>query len=66
MSKKEKIYALYKGDDYLAEGTVKELAKKYNLSSKSLMCTKCPSRIIRQSKQKKPSKAYMLVDLEEE
>lgn len=65
MSKREKIYALYKGDDYLAEGTVKELAKTFKMSHKSLMCTKCPSRIKRQTKQKKPSKAYMLVDLEE-
>ena len=62
---REKIYALYKGDDYLDEGTVKELAKKYNMSDKSLMCTKCPSRIKKQAKQKKPSNAYMLVDLEE-
>ena len=65
MSKREKIYALYKGDDYLDEGTVKELAKKYNMSSKSLMCTKCPSRLKRQNKQKKPSKAYIIVDSEE-
>ena len=65
MSRIAKIYALYKGDDYLAEGTVKELAKMFKMSHKSLMCTKCPSRIKRQAKQKKPSKAYMLVDLEE-
>ena len=62
MSKREKIYSLYKGDDYLSDGTVKELAKKYNLSPKSLMCTKCPSRIKRQRKQKRPSKAYIIVE----
>ena len=65
MSRIAKIYALYKGDDYLGEGSVKELAKKFNLSAKSLMCTKCPSRIKRQSKQKRISKAYMLINLEE-
>ncbi|MBO7733018.1 MAG: hypothetical protein J6S67_10705 [Methanobrevibacter sp.] len=65
MSRKEKIYSLYKGDDYLSDGTVKELAKKYNLTAKSLMCTKCPSRLIRQSKQKKPSNAYIIIDPEE-
>ena len=65
MSKREKIYSLYKGDDYLSEGTVKDLAKKYNLSPKSLMCTKCPSRLKKQAKQKKISNAYMLVDSEE-
>lgn len=60
-----KVYALYKGDQYLGEGTVKELALKYNLSYKSLYCSKTPSRIKKQAKQKKSSKAYIIVDLEE-
>ena len=38
-----KIYALYKGDEYIADGTLEELAEKTGLKKSSLRWMKTPS-----------------------
>ena len=41
--KKTGIYALYKGDEQLAEGTLEELAKLFNVKKKTLLFYQSPA-----------------------
>lgn len=43
MSKKSKIYALYKGDEELAEGTLEALIKRFNVKKKTLLFYQSPT-----------------------
>ncbi len=45
-----KIYALYKGDEQLAEGTLDELAKIFNVKKKTLLFYQSPAHINRKKK----------------
>ena len=40
MKKKRKIYALYKGDTNICDGTIKEIAKFLNTSETNIRCIK--------------------------
>lgn len=58
-------YALYKGDNFLDIGTIKELSKRYNISVKTLRwySTPCYKNKI---KNKKNIKSYVVVRIEDE
>lgn len=56
-----KIYALYKGDEYIADGTLEELSKKTGRKEASLKFMKTPSYYGRIG-----DKALRLVSLDEE
>lgn len=43
MSRKKGIYALYKGDKFIDLGTLEELAKKENVSKKTIFYYKTPA-----------------------
>ena len=66
---KRKIYALYKGDEYLMDGTIKEIANRRGVKESSIYFLLMPAyqrRIAaKMAKAKKPSKGYLeLVRLE--
>ena len=46
----KKIYALYKGDEQLAEGTLDELAEKFNVKKKTLLFYQSSVHSIRRNK----------------
>lgn len=46
---REKIYACYKGDEYLCDGTLKEIHKKTGFSLGTLNWSRYPSAKIRAS-----------------
>ena len=46
----KKIYALYKGDEQLAEGTLDELTKKFNVKKKTLLFYQSPVHSIKRNK----------------
>ena len=58
-------YALYKGDNFLDIGTIKELAERYNISVKTLRwySTPCYKNKI---KNKKDVKSYVVVRIEDD
>lgn len=58
-------YALYKGDNFLDIGTIKELSKRYNISVKTLRwySTPCYKNKI---KNKNNIKSYVVVRIEDE
>lgn len=58
-------YALYKGDNFLDIGTIKELSKRYDISVKTLRwySTPCYKNKI---KNKKNIKSYVVVRIEDE
>lgn len=58
-------YALYKGDNFLDIGTIKDLSKRYNISVKTLRwySTPCYKNKI---KNKKNIKSYVVVRIEDE
>lgn len=62
--KKEKEYALYKGDKFLVMGTPKEIAEHQNVNVESVRYLKTPShkKTIKKSKRKN---IKMLINLEE-
>lgn len=62
---KEKIFALYKGDNLLGIGTAKELAKERNVSPNFIRYLSTPANLRRINKRKnnKPSKALISVKL---
>ena len=62
---KEKIFALYKGDDLLGIGTAKELAKERNVKPNFIRYLSTPSNLKRINKRKnnKTSKALISVKL---
>ena len=43
----KKIYVLYKGDEQLAEGTLDELAEKFNVKKKTLLFQQSPTYVKR-------------------
>ena len=57
-------YALYKGDNFLDIGTIKELSKRYDISVKTLRwySTPCYKNKI---KNKKNIKSYVVVRIED-
>lgn len=62
---KEKIFALYKGDEFLGSGTAKELAKERNVNPNFIRYLSTPANLRRINKRKnnKPSKALISVKL---
>ena len=50
--KKSKVYALYKGDEQLAEGTLDELIKIFNVKRKTLLFYQSPVHCERRNKGK--------------
>ena len=50
--KKNKIYALYKGEEQLAEGTLDELAKIFDVKRKTLLFYQSPAHCERRNKGK--------------
>ena len=46
----KKIYALYKGNKQLAEGTLDELVKKYNVKKRTLLFYQTPTYCIKRNK----------------
>lgn len=63
--KRQKEYALYKGDTCLAIGTIEELAKKFNVQKKTLHFYKAPAHLKRAQKSRKGN-YRVLVDIDEE
>jgi hypothetical protein len=61
-----KEFALYKGEECLGIGTVKELAKELNVLEKTVRFYKTPSYLNRLAKSKTPDNMRILVDLEDE
>lgn len=59
---KEKEYALYKGDELRAIGTLAEISKQTGLKHRTLLCYKAPSRF----KRDKTGKSSLLYKLEDE
>lgn len=47
-----KEYALYKGENILAIGTIKELAKKFNVKEKTMRFYGTPANLRKNSKSK--------------
>lgn len=65
----EKIFALYKGDDFLDIGTAKELAKKRNVTPEFIRYLSTPAnkrRIANRKNNNKTSKALVSVKIEDE
>ena len=62
---KEKIFALYKGDNLLGIGTAKELARERNVNPNFIRYLSTPANLRRINKRKnnKPSKALISVKL---
>lgn len=52
MKKKSKIYALYKEEELLSMGTIKELAKEFNVKEKTIYFYSMPTYLKRRSKSK--------------
>ena len=48
--KKSKIYALYKGEEQIAEGTLDELVDKFKIKKKSLLFYQSPAHLKRMEK----------------
>ena len=66
---KEKIFALYKGEEFIDIGAAKELAKKRNVKPKFIRYLSTPSnkkRIANRKNNNKLSKALISVKLEDE
>ena len=51
--KKIKEYALYKGDELLAIGTIKEIAKNQGVKERTILFYKMPTYLKRRKKSKK-------------
>lgn len=47
MKKIKKIYAYYKGDDYICDGTLEELAKRFNVGKRTIIYYATPTHIKR-------------------
>ena len=43
----KKIYAIYKGETNLCDGTIPEIAKKLKKSRNNIQCLKSPSKVKR-------------------
>lgn len=66
---KEKLFALYKGEEFIDIGTAKELAKKMNVKSETIRFLSTPAklrRIERRKNKNKPSRAMICVKIEDE
>lgn len=62
MSRRKKIYALYKGDTFLDVGTKKELAERLGVGTRTIAFYATPS----QRKRYNEEKAYIVIALEED
>lgn len=65
----EKIFALYKGEEFIGIGTAKELAVKRNVKPGFIRYLSTPAnkrRIANRKNNNKPSKALISVKIEEE
>ena len=62
---KEKVYALYKGEEYLYSGTVKEIAEKLNMRERTILFYKTPTYLKRREKSKK-NNYFILIEIEED
>lgn len=62
-----KTYALYKGDEIIAEGTVNEIAEELNSKPKSILFYNTPSYKNRcKVRERKYEKTYFLVEVVDE
>lgn len=62
MYRKENVYAVYKGDEFLDLGTAKELAERMGVTPKTIKFMTYPSYQKQIQKRKKTfSKGYMIV-----
>ena len=52
--KKEKYFALYKGDTFIDLGTAKELSKKYNVKPETIRYLSTPANLKRIMDRKNP------------
>lgn len=59
--KKKKVYALYKGDEFLEIGTYEELAKYLGVSKRTIQFYLSPS-----NKKRDKGNKYVVVKLEED
>lgn len=67
--KKDRVYAVYKGDDFLQLGTVKELAKYFNVLENTIRYLSYPVNIKRadgKTKTGKDKKRKIAIIIEEE
>lgn len=62
---RQKIFALYKGDEFIDVGTVKELAKKRNVKPESIRYLSTPA-YERKIANRKNSKALIAIKMEDE
>lgn len=65
---KEKIFALYKGEEFIDIGTAKELANKRNVNPEFIRYLSTPAnkrRIANRKNNNKPSKALISVKMED-
>ena len=62
---KAKIYALYKGDTNICDGTLVEIAKYLNISPKSVAFYHTPTYTRRAAKSKTPENRLALVLIDE-
>ena len=62
MGRSRKIYALYRGDEFLDEGTVFELAEKWGTTPDYLRWTNAATR----SKEREHKRGLIAVPIEEE
>ena len=62
---KAKIYALYKGDTNICDGTLVEIARYLNISPKSVAFYRTPAYARRAAKSKTPDNRLALVLIDE-
>ena len=59
-NKKEKIYALYRGDEYICDGTIEEVAKKQGVKVETIYFYKSPTY-----KKRTKGRGYLLIEVED-
>lgn len=62
MGRKQKIYALYKGEKFITEGTKRQIAKEINNKISTLTFLHSPSN----EKRTKGNNHLILIDIEED
>ena len=63
-AKQHAIYAAYRGEDNIGEGTIGELAEKLDMTVKNLYWYSSPARMRRYEKLKKKNRSLVLVRIE--
>lgn len=66
MRKADRQYALYKGDEFIAEGTPREIAKKTGKTFDSLMFYTTPAYRLRVEKAKSPWLEMVEIEYDDE